>query len=341
MTDADGLLTLTGPDPLGVLESTLPVVQGARHVRIVPDAIARFAAGPGRQAPPAPVEDTLHCTWLPPRRFLNYLLALEALNFCFWDAEPRWRVAWGEGRHNGYWALAAALQRALREDAAPLWDARFLAELDEERLARLLRGEGRPAPLLAERARHLREAGAALLARWAGEFAHVVAAAEGDAVALVHKIVQEFPSFRDEASWQGRPVRFYKRAQICVADLARMLPGEGARAHPLGRLRGLEHLTAFADYKVPQVLRNLGMLEYAPALAERVDRREELPPGGEEEVEIRAATVWACEAVARALSGSGSGPGRILAADVDLWLWIAGQASDGLKPYHRTRTPYY
>ena len=339
MTDAPGLLTLTGPDPLGVLESTLPVVRAARHVRIVPDAIGRFASGPGRTAPPAPIEDKLHCTWLPPHRFLNYLLALEALNVSFWDAGPRWRVVWGEARHDGYWALAAALHRALREDAAPLWDARFLAELDEERLARLLRGEGRTVPLLAERARHLREAGEALLARWNGEFAQVVAAAEGDAVALVHKIAQDFPSFRDEASWQGQPVRFYKRAQICVADLARMLPGEGARAHPLGRLRGLEHLTAFADYKVPQVLRSLGILDYSPVLAGKVDRQEELPPGGEEEVEIRAATIWACEAVARALSAAGSSP--VLAADVDWRLWVAGQAPAGLKPYHRTRTPYY
>jgi hypothetical protein len=339
MPDAGGLLTLTGPDPLGVLESTLPVVRAARHVRIVPDAIARFAAGPGRQAPPAPIEDRLHCTWLPPRRFLNYLLALEALNFCFWDAEPRWRVAWGEARHDGYWALAAALHRALRDDAAPLWDARYLAEMDEARLARLLRGEGRPAPLLAERARHLREAGEALLSRWNGEFAQVVAAAEGDAAALVRKIVQEFPSFRDETSWQGQPVRFYKRAQICVADLARMLPGEGARAHSLGRLRGLEHLTAFADYKVPQVLRNLGILEYAPALAARVDGLEELPAGGEEEVEIRAATVWACEAVARELSAHLNS--RVTSAGVDLWLWNEGQALGELQPYHRTRTVYY
>ncbi len=350
MPDTDRLLELTGPDPLGVLESTLPVARAGRHVRIVPAAIARFAAGPGRTTPAVPVQDALHCTWLPPRRFLNTLLALEALNFCFWDSEPRWRVAYGEGKHDGYWALAAALHRALREDAAPLWDARFLAELDEPRLARLLRGEGKAPPLMAERVAHLREAGTALLARWDGEFANLVAAAAGDAVALVKLIVRELPSFRDETSWRGQPVRFWKRAQICVADLARMLPGDGPRAHPLGRLNGLERLTAFADYKLPQVLRGLGVLEVAPDLAGRIDRQEELAAGSEEEVEIRAATVWACELIARELTRAAGGT-PVTAAEVDSRLWIAGQGSQvehpegqaaaALKPYHRTRTIYY
>ena len=46
-----------------------------------------------------------------------------------------------------------------------------------------------------------------------------------------------------------------------------------------------------ADYRVPVVLRELGVLQYAPALAAAVDSRRELAPGSQEEVEIRAATV--------------------------------------------------
>ena len=341
MTEPDAAFKLQGADPLGVLESTLPVVREARHVRIVPEAIARFAASARSEAPSAPAEDALHCTWLPPRRFCNYLLVLESLNFGFWDDEPRWRVAYGEGRHDGYWALAAALHRALREDAVPLWDARWLADADEDRVARLLRGEGRPVPLLAERARHLREAGETLLARWDGEFSRLIETAGGDAVALVQRIVAELPSFRDEAAWNGRPVRFWKRAQICAADLARLLPGDGPRAHPLGRLGGLERLTAFADYKVPQVLRDLGILEYGPELAGLVDAREPLQAGSAEEVEIRAATVWACELAARELTRRSRGGPAVTAAQVDQRLWIAGQRAGGMKPYHRTRTVFY
>ena len=45
------------------------------------------------------------------------------------------------------------------------------------------------------------------------------------------------------------------------------------------------------DYRVPVVLRELGVLHYAPSLAAAVDSKQEIAPGSQEEVEIRAATV--------------------------------------------------
>jgi hypothetical protein len=323
------------PDLLGVLSSTAVVVRGASQVRIDVEAVRRFAAMSFPAAPPAAAQDGLHCTFLPPRRFLNYLLVLEALNFSFWDDEPRWRVLFEGARYDGYWALAAALRRALREDAIPLWDARWMAQVDEAQAATLLRGEGQPIPMLAERAANLREVGEVLLRRWQGEFARVVQTAGGDAVALAQLTADEFPSFRDEALWrppggsQPRTVRFLKRAQICVADLARLLPD-----HPLGQVGGLERLTAFADYKVPQVLRKLGILVYSDTLARRVEAQEVLAAGSQEEIEIRAATIWACEWIGRALGGAA-------ASDVDYRLWLMGQEKTSLPPYHRTRTIYY
>ncbi len=246
--------------------------------------------------------------------------------------------------HDGYWALVAALHRAVAEDALPVWDAQWLAEVGADAVAHLLRGEGRPVPLLQARLAHLREAGAVLQRRWGGQFAQMVAAANGDAAALVGLIVAEFPSFRDEATWPGPDgpvtVRFHKRAQICVADLARTLS-----EHPLGQLRGLERLTAFADYKVPQVLRKVGVLLPAPDLAARIDGGEELPAGSPEEVALRAATLWGCEWIVRCLNADrdpeGTAAVAVTAADVDYLLWAAGQDKAGLPPYHRTRTVYY
>jgi len=331
------VVTSPADDPLGILATTAPVMENNAQVRLDAEAARAFAAACRRTSPPVAEEDALHATFLPPRRFCTYLLALEAMNFCFWDEAPRWSVDYRGHRHDGYWALAAALHRALREDALPLWDAHYLAELDEAALAHLLRGEGRPVPLLAERTANVREAGRVLLERWGGEFANVVEAAYGDAVTLVRLIVREFPSFRDETRWHGHVVKFFKRAQITVADLTRMLPDP-----PGGPLTGLERLTAFADYKVPQVLRKEGILVPDEALAARLERGEELPAGSDEEIAIRAATVWGVEWVVRAwrrlLPEGESAPS---AADVDLRLWLAGQDKSGLPPYHRTRTIYY
>ena len=95
-------------------------------------------------------------------------------------------------------------------------------------------------------------------------------------------------------------------------------------------------------------MRAEGILVLVPQLAQRVDRGEELPAGSGEEVAIRAATIWGCEWIARALNheravkeGSPTPINPATAAEVDYLLWSAGQDSTGLPPYHRTRTGYY
>src|SRR5262249_30657717 len=101
----------------------------------------------------------------------------------------------------------------------------------------------------------------------------------------------------------------------------------------------LDRLTAFADYKVPQLLRRQGVLVYAAALAERVDSYTPIPHDSEEELEIRAATIWAVELLRRALDRRGIARP---ASAIDYRLWAASQAADPeMRPYHRTLTIYY
>ncbi|MCH8883246.1 MAG: hypothetical protein IIA41_07085, partial [SAR324 cluster bacterium] len=73
--------------------------------------------------------------------------------------------------------------------------------------------------------------------------------------------------------------------------------------------------------------------------AARVDAGEPIPAGSEAEVAIRAATIWGCEWIARALTALRGRP--VTAVEVDTLLWSAGQDKTGLPPYHRTRTIYY
>ena len=123
-----------GSDPLGVLTTTAPVAAGNRWAWLDAEAVRTFAKAHVSAPEPTQSEEALHCTFLPPERFCNYLLVLEALNFCFWDEPPRWQVHYNGATHDGYWALAAALRRAIEEDGLPLWDARFLATLDARRM---------------------------------------------------------------------------------------------------------------------------------------------------------------------------------------------------------------
>jgi hypothetical protein len=274
-------------------------------------------------------------TW----RTAAWVLVLDALNFCFWaqgdDPELRWRVRFRDRVFDGYWALAAALTRAV-EEGFPLWDPIYLAEIGEGDLATILRPadapQTTPVPLFPERLANLRELGRGLLQAGEGEAAirALLDEASGSAARLVEVVVGRFPSFADVATYGGLRVPLYKRAQILVSDLH----GAGAAS-----FSDLDVLTAFADYKVPQVLRRFGILVYAPELAGRIARRELIPAGSAPEVEIRAATVWACELLRRAVAARGV---TLRAFEIDWALWSIGQTlPPGTEPYHRTRTIFY
>jgi hypothetical protein len=312
------------------LSSTQRVVEASRYVRVDDSAIAALAPGLARRLV-APA-------WYPAyhyvdggERSVNWLLALDALNFSFWG-EPRWRIEYRGERLDGYVALAASLSRAV-EEGVPIADAAYLSSLTEADLANVLRGEG-TIPLLDRRLENLREVGDVLQRKWGGQFARAVESCGGSAVRLTQLIVDDFMSFNDIADHTFSGVRFYKRAQLLVSDLYGAFKGEG-----FGHFTDLDQLTAFADYKLPQVLRHLGLLTYLPSLAEKVDARFLLPPGSREEVEIRAATVWAVESLRRELARHGS---SLRAFELDWWLWHESQRFAGAaRPYHLTRTIYY
>ncbi|HEY8490942.1 MAG TPA: queuosine salvage family protein [Dehalococcoidia bacterium] len=313
-----------------VLGTTRAVVDQAAHVRIDRGRVEEAAARLAREgAVPPPWNRRYHYSG-DPDSTAQYVLILDTLNFCFWG-EPRWRVAYNGEVLDGYWALAAALTRAIREGTAPLLDARYLARMPREDLEEVLRGEG-VIPLLNARWRNLREVGRILADDYGGRFVHVIEEAGGSAVALAALLAARFPSFRDVAVYRGREVHFLKRAQICASDLYGTFEGRGYGAfHDAGRL------TAFADYKLPQILREWGILVYDEALAARVDARLPIDAGSEEEVEIRACTVWAVETLRDALADRGV---SLTAAELDWVLWERSQGMQA-RPYHRTRTIFY
>ena len=49
-------------------------------------------------------------------------------------------------------------------------------------------------------------------------------------------------------------------------------------------LNNAEKLTMFADYRIPQILRHYGIIEYEQSLKNKIDNRIELLPNSIEEV---------------------------------------------------------
>lgn len=337
-------------DPLGILRSTAAVVRTADDVAIDMDAIAKVADDLSHRDAMPEWDAALHYRATGPggdERTAMWILVLDALNFCFWgqgtDPSFRWRVEWRGELVDGYVALVAALTRAVQSDV-PLHDASFLANIDDETVEAILApAEGHDLiPLLHHRVWNLRELGSGLLDLDSERPATtLIQQAKGSATKFIEDVVRRFPSFHDVATWPrggtglpGNEVRFYKRAQILAGDLAGGLQGS-----PLGVFHDISTLTAFADYKVPQMLRELGILRYAPGLAAIIEAREHIPAGSLVEIEIRAGTIWGVELLRQALRKLG----RTLSAyELDWLLWTQSQALPGrTHPYHLTPTIYY
>jgi hypothetical protein len=317
-----------------VLATAKNVAEKSRHVRINHEALKKFSQELAESSTPTPTWDAEHHFQGNDEETVVYLLVVDTINFCFWPppGSEKWEIMYRGRNYSGYYGLAVSLKKTL-ESRIPLTDASFLATLTMKQLKDMFAGTG-VLQLMEERLNNLQELGRVLLEKYKGQASELVAATGGSALKLARVLASGFSSFRDEATYQGHKVFFYKRAQLFAADLHGALEGKG-----LGSFSDMEELTAFADYKLPQVLRHVGVLEYAPALMEKVDRMIYLDPGSEEEVEIRANTIWAVELICREMKRLGK---DVTASEIDWLLWNLGQDDQfRAKPYHRTVTTFY
>lgn len=316
-----------------ILPSTKRIRESARSVSISQEAIGRFCDGFSPEKLSSDGLGEYLGKW-DLEKTLSVVCLFNCINFCFWASKDtaKWQIRVGNQALDGATALFRALEEAI-ERGIPLLDAHFLSAIDQMTLGKILQGNIQ-IPLLEERVYCLNQAGQVLLDHFDGRFMHVIEEARGDAVQLTDLFIQYFKSFDDHVILDGIKVEFHKRAQLNADMVSFRLKKRG-----LPELRNADRLTAFADYKVPQILRRLGILKYEKSLAEKIDSYQEIEAGSREEVEIRAATIWAIEEMKHALTPKYP---DITSRALDDYLWYLGQTKHpDDKPYHRTHTMYY
>lgn len=254
----------------------------------------------------------------------QYTFVLDALNFCFWPQKGM-----------EYDDLAVSLRDVLQTDAAA-FSAENLSTMNVDKLSSWF--PKHKLPLVEERVDCLQELGQVLARDFDGLAINAIKASKNSAVQLVNIMLAHFPHFRDTVIYDGRLIHFYKRAQILVGDLWAAHGKPSDPSHPCS-FSDIAELTMFADYRVPQILRVMNVLEYAPELAAIIDRLEELPWGSRGEVEIRAQTVIAVELLQQALRGRNC---PLMTLECDWLLWQKGEEmKDEILPHHRTLSIYY
>jgi hypothetical protein len=275
----------------------------ARSVAIEESALSAYAAGLAvaeELPPPDPATELVEGTR---ETRIAFVTCLDAINF----GSGWWPTIRKRPGRSGYFTIAAGLAERFRSEGP--WPAAELAGIEAEEVAAALGQDGEH-PLMAQFAAILRDVGARVESEHGGHFTAVVEAAKGSAACLA-ELLAGWQAFADVSEYEGRPVPFFKRAQIAAADVARS---------DLAGLRDLDRLSAFADNLVPHVLRVDGVLRLDPALEAKIDAEVLLEHGSPEEVELRACAVHAIERLSDATGR------RLSPAEIDGRLWNRGRA---------------
>lgn len=201
-----------------------------------------------------------------PQFAIDWIFVCDTLNFCFWT--PMNDTKWCVDKETGYFALCAALNRAIKE-GFDITNPQYYSKITEEDAQKIFRADDgeTQVPLFKERIQCLHEVGQVLLTKYQGSFVNCVKKAEKSAKTLLALIAEDFPCFRDEAMYNSIKVGIYKRAQIVIGDIWACFRGEG-----LGEFTDInDTITMFADYRIPQVLVHFGALEYNTLLKNVLD----------------------------------------------------------------------
>jgi hypothetical protein len=314
-----------------ILETLAPVIASARHVRLHEDRIRNVASWmayedlpwPDFRSPVQPEGNDADT--------MDFIFLTSTINFAFTDFEKHvmFKVDYAGGERSDSDAMVACLKRAF-DRGVPILEGSYLAEIRKTELEEIFRGKS-SMPMLDERLAIFHEVGRVLKDRYQGRFHKFVQGGPPRLYAQgkgsLERLLAEFPSFRDESAYRGHRVSFQKRAQLLFWNLHARFRDGG-----FFRLEDAEKLTVFADYIVPVALRLLGITSYSKELEQAINTYQIVPVHSEEEVEIRAFTLWGMHLLTNAINALRPPDRQIIEPVVDGRIWTH---------YHTTHWPHH
>lgn len=199
---------------------------------------------------------------LPTETIINFLLVYEAIDFSFWG-NPKWTINTENGKEDGSIALLYALLKYVKGK-----NTTDFSNITKEEFKEILKGNIE-IPLFEERYNIIRNVSNIVNEKMNGNFYTFIKGVNID-TELFEIIVKYFPDFKDERIYNDKKVYFYKLAQLLTSDILHI------RERKEKIKVDYSHLVGCADYKIPQVMRGLGILEYSDKLSNIIDNKKEI-----------------------------------------------------------------
>lgn len=248
---------------------------------------------------------------------VNFLLVLHTIgDYCFWG-EPKWEIKADDKVLDGTFAIMYVIIQWFKKHKS--------FKMSFEEFKDLLKGNVE-IPLLKERYEELQ-----VMNNFLGNrtFYNMIKDIRDDK-RLFNLIIDNLPYFKDERVYKNKTIYFYKRAQLLTSDILHVRAlVENVDVH-------YNNLVGCADYKIPQIMNSLGMIQYSELLNEKIANKEEVEEGSSLEIEIRANSLVVIDYIYRKANK------RFERMDINDILWLKSQDKKKInKNYHMTKTVNY
>ena len=252
---------------------------------------------------------------------INFMLIFDSIDYCFWG-QPKWTIETIDGKKDGSDALLYALLNYVKN-----LNKIDFTNVSFEEFSNILKGNVE-IPFLRERYNTVISICNVVNKRMNGNFYSYIKDINVD-TELFDIIINNFADFCDESEYDGNKVYFYKLAQLLTSDILHI------KELISGTKVDYSHLVGCADYKIPQTLRALGILEFNNELSEIIDNKQLIDENSKYEVEIRANMIAVISYINSKLENSCS-------IEINDYLFLSSKSvKDIAKPYHLCRNKNY
>lgn len=254
------------------------------------------------------------------KTIINFLLIFESIDYSFWG-QPKWEIQTEKDIKDGSDALLYIMLKYVKETQST-----DFSNLSLKEFKKLLKGNVE-IPLIEKRYETIVSVSRTVNEKMKGNFYKFVKDINLD-TKLFDVIISNFKEFIDERIYNNKKIYFYKLAQLLTSDIL----------HIREKIENISvdysNLIGCADYKIPQTLRAVCVLEYNNELSKIVDKRVPIEVSSEYEVEIRASQIVVIDYISKKMN--------VNAIDINDFLFVySKRIKDITKPYHLCRNTNY
>ena len=257
---------------------------------------------------------------------INFILIYDAIDFSFWG-NPKWTIETNGQELDGGMALLHCIYNLFAgKNSEDVY--KELANITFDDFKEILKGNVE-IPLLKERYEIVKSIAKIVNEKMHSNFYDYVKDLRIDKD-IFELILQNFSNFEDIREYKEKIIYLYKLAQLLTSDILHVIENKEKVEMDYTNLVGC------ADYKIPQVLQGLGILEYDEELSRMIENKTPITESSAYEVEIRANLIIVINHIWLQINQT------LNRIDINDFIWTKGQdKTKTYQPYHLTRTINY